>query len=220
MFYCLQINIKMHFCTGGLWILASDKTHRELLLKSTWNYNLLLWVRAQVTHSSFTHLMKMKLIIAFKTSRNHMWPCEPKHEFQHTLCVTFSHNTFLFQQKIILLLINFFSLFAFTPMFFQPLNAPASQNISSAAGTWRQSAEVNTRRWMELIRSIMQHNNHSIPRRGLQIQKTHCKTVEESELKGKTDVKIATYSWESLYGRQKKGFWCQFVLLCDCVAVV
>lgn len=58
---------------------------------------------------------------------------------------------------------------------------------------------------MELIRSIMQHNNNSIQRRGMRIQKSYCKTVEEAELKGKAGKKIVTYSWESFHGRQKKA---------------
>ena len=57
---------------------------------------------------------------------------------------------------------------------------------------------------MGLIRSIMQHNNHSIQRIWMEIQITFCETVEEAELTGRAGMKIFTYSWESLYGRQTK----------------
>lgn len=58
---------------------------------------------------------------------------------------------------------------------------------------------------MGLIRSIMQHNSHSIRRIREETQMTFCKIAEEAELTGRAGIKIFTYSWESLCGRQKKG---------------
>lgn len=40
---------------------------------------------------------------------------------------------------------------------------------------------------------------------------TFCKTVEEAELTGRAGIKIFTYSWESLFGRQKKREICNYV---------
>lgn len=115
---------------------------------------------------------------------------------------TFSQYTFLWKD---LIMTNFQSLFCVTPVVLQLLNAPDSEDTSPAAGTWRQPAESNMMQWMGLIRSIMQGNNHSIQRIWMEIQKTFCKTVEEAELTGRAGINIFTYSWERLYGRQKKG---------------
>lgn len=84
----------------------------------------------------------------------------------HLLFVTFSQYTLLSKHSKWSHYRQTFSHYCL-----QSLNAPDSEGTSPAAGTWRQPAESNMRPCMGLIRSIMQHSNHSIQRIWMEIQK-------------------------------------------------